>query len=100
MGAAFAAAPDDGQSLQARQLRDERKHGRRALLVGRANQHGIELARRQQIFYFVSVSNGENEVLEADAGRVEERGSSAQEVGAPCAVLERRLRVGSEGDEQ
>jgi len=91
MAAAVAATLDDGQSTPARQLRDERKHGRRALLVGRANQHGVELARGHQIVYFIGVSNGENEVLEADAGRVEQRGGSAQEAGAPCAVLEGRL---------
>ena len=58
MAAEVAAALDDNQSMQARPLRDERKHGGRPLLVGRANQHGVELTRPHQVVYFVGVRQG------------------------------------------
>src|SRR4029079_13225020 len=100
MAAEVAAALDNGRSMQARQLRHEGKHGRRPLLVGRANQHGVELTRPHQVVYFVGVANGENEVLQADAGRVEQSRGPPPQGRAPCTVLDGRLRVGSEWDEK
>jgi hypothetical protein len=100
VAAQVAAALDDGQSVQAPQLRHERKHGGRNVLVGGADHYRVELTRPHEIVQRAGILVGEDEVLQANAGRVQKPRGLAQQARPHQAAAGARLRLGRERDQQ
>lgn len=100
VAAKVAAALDDGQSVQAPQLRHEWKDWRRYVPVGGADQDRVELTGSNELLQRVGVLIRQDEVLQADAGRVQACRGPAQQARAHNAPMGACLRRGGERDEQ
>lgn len=100
VAAKVAAALDDGYSMLAPQLRHKGKDRGRYVLVGRADQDRVELTQLKELIQRVGVLICQDEVLQTDAGRVQERRGFAQQARAHNASVGAFLRPGGERDEQ